>query len=309
MKARSGSHIPHLKTITQFYRQLQIGEPQGDDFSIMRIEDQPYTKRVVMPLFRCNFYRVVLLVHSKVDWNLPSEIFSASENCIYFGYPGKLESWVAPQQNQGFLVCFTADFAHIDPLSPGFDQLFPYFNFQSLPLLELTSHESDSIKPLASMMLNEICSPHADKLEMIRYQLHQYLIAIRRIYAAKANKQSDQTKSNVAIYNRFRQALDEYFGELTNGDASTQPSVSLLADRLHISASYLNTVIKGVTGSTASNLIQEKTILEAKSYLMHTDLQVAEISHKLGFSNISYFNRFFKRLTSDTPLSFKRATT
>lgn len=48
-------HIPHLTTITSFYDQLRIGKPQGDDFAMMRIEDQPNSKHAEMPLFRCNF--------------------------------------------------------------------------------------------------------------------------------------------------------------------------------------------------------------------------------------------------------------
>ncbi len=116
-------HIPHLKTITDFYDQLQIGVPRGDDFAIMRIEDQPETKRMEMPLFRCNFYRVVFFRNSGVEWSLPDQKFSSSENSICFSYPGKLESWSTSQKIFGCLVCFTEDFAHLDSLNASFDRV------------------------------------------------------------------------------------------------------------------------------------------------------------------------------------------
>jgi hypothetical protein len=48
-------HIPHLKTISDFYNQLRIGSPQGEAFAMMRIEDQPASKRLEMPLFNVSF--------------------------------------------------------------------------------------------------------------------------------------------------------------------------------------------------------------------------------------------------------------
>jgi AraC-like DNA-binding protein len=68
----------------------------------------------------------------------------------------------------------------------------------------------------------------------------------------------------------------------------------------------LNTLLKDLTGKTASAFIQERLMQEAKAYLMHTHLQVAEIAHKLGFGSPAYFNRFFKSNAGETPLQFRK---
>lgn len=297
--------IPHLKNVHDFYRQLRIGEPQNDEFSIMRIEDQPETKRLEMPLFRGDFYRVVYLKNSGVEWNLPEQQFQASEYCIYFSYPGKLESWLAKAKNYGFLVCFTEDFARLDPLKASFSQDFPFFNFEAESLLYLTANEADELGHRLEAMLREANSPAMDRKEMLHHMLHQYLIVIKRIYLKNATVLHG-SDSRASVYNRFRKAVDGYFTELALGSSSIQASVSLIAERLNLHASYLNYVIKELTGSTASHYIYQKTVLEAKSYLLHTDLQIAEISYRLGFTNVSYFHRFFKRHTGHTPLAYKR---
>lgn len=304
---KSVSHIPHLKTITNFYEQLRIGKPQSDDFSMMRIEDQPDTKKAQMPLFRSNFYRLVFLENSVVQWQLPNQRFDASDNCIYFAYPGKLESWLATQKNKGFLVCFTKTFAHIDSLNSTFDQHFPFFNFEAPSLLSLSDLEAAKIKIILKEMLKEINGEAVDCYEMLQHLLHQYLISAKRLYLKRMESVPSTRKSGAAVYNRFKHAVDDYFIELASGKSDTQASVSLMADRLHLNPSYLNSLIKQLTGKTASAYIHEKTTLEAKSYLMHTDLQVAEISYRLGFTNLSYFDRFFKRLTGETPLGFRKA--
>ena len=86
----------------------------------------------------------------------------------------------------------------------------------------------------------------------------------------------------------------------------TTPTVSLIAKQLFVNSNYLNSSIKNLTGKTASAHIQEKVLLEAKSFLLHTDLQVSEIAFKLGFENTSYFNRFFKKNTNLTPTEYRR---
>ena len=116
----------------------------------------------------------------------------------------------------------------------------------------------------------------------------------------------DVQRNELLIFRKFKNELDAYFTELASGAVQTQPTVSHLAARLFFNPSYLNTVVKGVSGKTASTFIQEKIILEAKSYLMHSDLQITEIAYKLGFANISYFNRLFKKRTGLSPTSFRK---
>lgn len=300
-----GAHIPQLSTISDFYRQLQIGEPQGDEVAVMRIEEQPDSKRMHMPLFRCNFYRVVFFTNAGVDFLLPDQQFASAKNSIYFSWPGKLESWQTSGKIHGYLLCFTEAFAHIDALHPSFDQDFPFFNFESHSLLRLSAKAATALQATMEAFINEMQSDEPDRTDMLRHLLHQYLIQLRRIYRAEIRQLSAESKNGVTIYNRFKQELDRYFTELASQEVEEQATVSLLANRLHLNASYLNTVIKKLTGKTASAYIHEKTIMEARSYLLYTDLQVSQISYRLGFTNTTYFNRFFKRLTQETPLSYR----
>jgi len=48
-------------------------------------------------------------------------------------------------------------------------------------------------------------------------------------------------------------------------------------------------------------------ILEAKRMLLHSDDSIKEIAFQLGFEDASYFNKFFKRLTLQTPLQYRTA--
>jgi AraC family transcriptional activator of pobA len=67
----------------------------------------------------------------------------------------------------------------------------------------------------------------------------------------------------------------------------------------------LNTVTKAITEKTVSELINDQIILESKRYLLATGDQIKEIAFHLGFEDISYFIRFFKKQTGYTPEAFR----
>ena len=88
---------------------------------------------------------------------------------------------------------------------------------------------------------------------------------------------------------------------LTNG----LPSVSYLADELHVSSRYLTDLLKIETGKTTLELIHITLINEAKNKLRAGDMSVSEVAYALGFENMSYFSRLFKKETGVLPSSYK----
>lgn len=77
------------------------------------------------------------------------------------------------------------------------------------------------------------------------------------------------------------------------------------ADKLHLSASYLSTVIKRVSGKTAAEWIDDYVILEAKALLKSTKLTIQQISDELNFSSQSFFGKYFKRITGLSPKEYR----
>ncbi|MEL7247394.1 MAG: helix-turn-helix transcriptional regulator [Bacteroidota bacterium] len=300
------SHIPLLSTISEFYEQLRIGQPQGDDFAVMRIEEQPETKRLEMPLFRCNFYRVVFFSNPGVHFSLPDQQMAAGANSVYFSYPGKVESWQTTDRIRGYLVCFTADFAQMDRLHSAFTTQYPFFQFSARSLICSSEQELPVLRDSFERLIREVQEEHHDQDELVRLLLHELLLRIRRLYNLQQEQLTSGEQNQATIYNQFRQEVDQYFIELADGKQEQQLSVRHIAEQLLLHPSYLNSVIKQLTGQTASSFIQAKTLLEAKSYLLHTDLQVAEVAFRLGFSQTPYFNRFFKQQTGLTPTNFRK---
>ncbi|MEJ7664737.1 MAG: helix-turn-helix domain-containing protein [Hymenobacter sp.] len=81
--------------------------------------------------------------------------------------------------------------------------------------------------------------------------------------------------------------------------------VGAYAALLHISAGHLSEVVKAQSGKPAIKHLHERLVLEAKRLLLYTPLALKEIAFDLGFSEASYFNRFFKRETGVTPAEYR----
>jgi len=306
MAASVSVHIPFVESISEFFTLYRIGTPLYPDIMCMRLEDQSPEKLAYMPLFRANFFKIVLFTKSTVQFIYEEGKIEAMENCLYFSYPGRMESWVRTGTTHGHVIYFTPDFAELDVTSSEFDHDYPFFSFDAELLLPLTNEEMAEIKAMMEKMCFEINSKEPDNLEMLKKVLHVCLHTIRRIYNKKARSLSTEAKAGKALLKRFLGSIDFYMQQLACEQKNSMPSVTMLAQELHVHANYLNGVVKQLTGKTASSFIQEKLMLEAKSYLMHTNLQVAEIAFKLGFENSPYFNRFFKKNADITPMAFRK---
>lgn len=80
-------------------------------------------------------------------------------------------------------------------------------------------------------------------------------------------------------------------------------SVSFYAEKLAITPNYLNALCKRFYNQTATSMIDDRIILEAKRCLI-SGMSVKDTANALNFNDASYFTRFFKLHTTKTPKEF-----
>lgn len=107
-------------------------------------------------------------------------------------------------------------------------------------------------------------------------------------------------------YSRGRDIFERFLS-LVNKHCRAHRTLAFYADRLCITERYLGTLVKTASGMTAKEWIDRAVVTAAKVMLRHTDKQAAQIAYELGFSNTSFFNKYFKRLTGTTPLEYRRS--
>lgn len=83
-------------------------------------------------------------------------------------------------------------------------------------------------------------------------------------------------------------------------------SIDELADLIFLSKDHLIRLFKKHMNDTPVKYMNQKKIEKAQLMMLIDNSSIQELSFKLGFENISYFNRLFKKMTGETPTSYKR---
>lgn len=130
--------------------------------------------------------------------------------------------------------------------------------------------------------------------ELLRQLLAGILLRIARLPAPDGSAQGPAAQEP---YRLFQHELERSFAVLRQAHD--------YATRLGCSLKTLNRACRHATGHTAKQLIDARVALEAKRLLAHTDLPVAAISHRLGFTEPTNFGKFFTRATGQTPGAFR----
>lgn len=95
------------------------------------------------------------------------------------------------------------------------------------------------------------------------------------------------------------------FLRLLEAHYKTQRSVAFYAGEIRISPNYLNMLCRKALHTSASSLIQNRVLLEAKRLLKASGMTVKEIVFALGFYDHANFAKFFKTHTGMSPSEFK----
>ncbi|MGO1245287.1 MAG: helix-turn-helix domain-containing protein, partial [Sphingobacterium sp.] len=113
-------------------------------------------------------------------------------------------------------------------------------------------------------------------------------------------------KASNDLFLKFEDLLNAYY---QNDDLTVSglPTVHYFAEKLFVSAHYLNDMLKNLTGQTTQQHIQNQLLEKAKELLSTTELSVSEIAYQLGFEYPQSFNKVFKNKTNQTPLEFRQS--
>ena len=82
-------------------------------------------------------------------------------------------------------------------------------------------------------------------------------------------------------------------------------SLKTLSSLINVSPEHLCTIFKAQLGISPIQFINNVRITKAKELMFSSDLNITEISQKVGFSTVHYFCRFFKEKEHISPLQFR----
>lgn len=230
---------------------------------------------------------------------------------VFFNSPFQVLSWDIAPNWSGYYLMFTKEFI---AQSHHFNDLlshFPFLKIEEAIPFEIGAAEVEQLLRIYESVWLEYHDENTDKFELIEAWVILLLNHVKRSYSRQIDSsESDRIikKADLKLLSRYQALVEFCFQD--DGELETFAnlhSTSYYADKLNVHPNHLNSIVKSMTGQTASQIIYGHLILKAKELLTQTDSSVKEIAYKLYFDSPNNFSTFFKKHTQQTPISYRKA--
>lgn len=299
----STSSIPLFKTIEEYNFRINIEHPRYPDFDIRSFEKNMESVRLKMPPFRIGFFQIALLESGGGTVNADGEPYRLNHFTLFFTLPNQIIFWDVPKDWRGYYLCVDESFytVRVDGFPTLFD--FPYFQHY-FSGIQLQKEEARMILDLMDRMNKEYTNPTPYNKPIIKSLLASILSYCIQFY--DRNRETLQhTSKRASLSERFKSLVYHHISSMIIDMNTSSLAISDLAEELAVTPKHLSETIKKDLGDTPTNFVNDLLIKEAKKLLRSTDLQIKEVAYLLGFNDTSYFNRLFKKITSQTPATYR----
>jgi two-component system, response regulator YesN len=167
-----------------------------------------------------------------------------------------------------------------------------------------------------SLVLNTLCRTAAEKGGVHPLYLHhlseKFAILIEK--APSLNKLTTIGKLMVSEYcdlvHEFStsayHSIVKKAVEYIQFNLETPLTLNQIAEEIHVNPTHLSRKFKEETGKTPIEYIHHKRIEAAKLYLYRGNQSITDIAFLVGFNDVNYFTRVFKKITGLTPTQYMK---
>ncbi|UIR57674.1 helix-turn-helix domain-containing protein [Sphingobacterium sp. SRCM116780] len=237
-----------------------------------------------------DFFIIVLFDNAKGVHNIDFQDYTIGNKQVHVLFPDQVHKWDIETDTTGYQLMIDKVF---------FERFAPYFRFSftnyiNHPVIPLTGNDFNLLKYEFDAVKDELEAEHS---------LQDIISARAAVIAAIVSKAAEDIFTDAKVFQsnprlaKFNMLIDRFFKE--------EKLVTFYASKLNISANYLNILCRKNLNVSATQLIQQRVLLEAKRMLQSTDLSIKEIAFELGFVDHAYFSNFFKSQTKITPTEFR----
>ncbi len=237
------------------------------------------------PSHRISFFAIVWFTESAGTHLIDFESFPIRANEVFLLGPNQVHSIPAPELPGSRTIVFAHEvFDRID--EPHLRQLFLPFENTGIRIPE------EMVAPLThifDLILLE-CNGAADVTLLLKYTT----ALLTHLYRfGRHDRRIGEDHRLVKLF----QLMQEHYRQ--------EKSAAFYARQIGLTPKRINELLREKMGTTVSKLLYRLMLIEAKRELYHQQHSVKEIAYGLGFSDQSYFARFFKKQTGLTPEEFR----
>lgn len=139
--------------------------------------------------------------------------------------------------------------------------------------------------------------------QLVKNYLETFLIRLLRKGASSDHSTPLSTPAKEKTENDITNAMITFLKERIH----TKVSIEEISEATHIAKTRLKDLFKKKTGSSIMEYFVQMKIENAKLAIREGEYNFTEISQMLGFSNVHYFSKTFKRITNMSPSEYAKS--
>jgi len=243
-----------------------------------------------------SYYQIIWFFQAGGTHTVDFKCFEIKESTVLFVNKDQVHAFDDNLEISGWLIHFNESFfMHSDV------DIFLKYNLFNSPKNPCYSIDKKTVAIGLSYLgliqeelskRNRFCSE-----DVIRFLLKSFLINLERIHRKEPENRIELTNQYELQFYKFKELLEKNY--------TKNVSIQSYSEALHVSSKTLATITKNLVNKSPSQLIAERTVLEAKRLLKFTSLQISEIAFRLGFDDASYFVKYFKRQATISPSGYR----
>lgn len=167
---------------------------------------------------------------------------------------------------------------------------------QSFVPIDEATHQK--MEWLLNLFIAEFKTRDTIQREMLTVLLKRLIIDITRLARVAYIPEVKEQPEQFDLVRHFNLLVETHFRK--------EHSVQFYADQLNKSPKTLANIFPKYNQRPPLQIIRHRIILEAKRLLTYTDKTVKEVTYELGFEDPAYFATFFKRVTGQSPVEFRK---
>lgn len=250
---------------------------------------------------RLNFYLCIVFTKGNGSHIVDFTPYAYEPGSIFFISKYQVHNFKVNRANDGFLFVFTEQFIYDHRTGVSLLNMLHIFdNLMSSPKLPANPSQTTELRVLADQIIEEYGKPFDHlHVNILRNLFLTFILKAERVLQSEMDVHEGE--SDYRSFRDFRESLEHYYREYHN--------VQDYARLLSSTPKKLNALVKRVAGKTAKQFVDERIVLEAKRILSIGDMSAQEVAFSLGFGDPTYFIKYFKRHTRQTPKAFQKGYT
>lgn len=245
---------------------------------------------------RLDAISILVCVNGKIDCNINLKKYTIEKNTIVICRNSDILQIISTQDIKAYAGLVSTDF--INELKINFWQQNIHFSINPI-IKNLNSNDLELINNYYNLFCSNIKTQRIETENIIKSLIQAFVYTIYSLVNGNEliNKEHKPTHSEILL-DKFLALVSKYH--------YTERKLSFYAEKMFLTSNYLSGEIKKISGKTAMDWINDYVIIEAKTMLKYSDLNIQEIAYQLNFASQSLFGKYFKKQTGISPKDFRK---